>query len=113
MATYGSLPEADLVDTFKKGKPLTVVGYGANGFDIVSKPPLQPQLVYTDDRYSAAVRLLNTIDPAVGKMSVKTTGRSLIKGKGESSCFGDSGGPLFVGDQQTKVGVTSFGLAPL
>ena len=30
-------------------------------------------------------------------MFVKTTGMSLIKGKGEASCFGDSGGPLFVG----------------
>jgi len=46
-------------------------------------------------------------------MFVKTTGVSLIKGKGEASCFGDSGGPLFVGDQQTVVGVTSFGITPL
>jgi hypothetical protein len=113
MATYGALPEAGLVDTLEEDQRLTTLGYGANGFDIVSKPPLQPQLVYPDDRYSAAVRLLNTRDPALGKMFVKTTGRSLVKGKGEASCFGDSGGPLFVGDQQTKVGVTSFGLAPL
>jgi hypothetical protein len=111
MATYGSLPEADLVDTFKKGKPLTVVGYGANGFDIVSKPPLQP--VFLGDRYRATVRLLDTKNPAVGDMLVKTTGVSLRGDKGESSCYGDSGGPLFIGDQQTVVAVTSFGIAPL
>src|SRR5215210_6793011 len=112
MATYGALPEAGLVDTLKEGQRLTTVGYGANGFDIDREPPLPPQPVLLGDRYSATVRLLNTIDPAVGDQLVKTTGVSLIKGKGESSCYGDSGGPLFVGDQQTIVGVTSFGIAP-
>jgi hypothetical protein len=41
-------------------------------------------------------------------MFVKTTGVSLIKGKGEAPCEGDSGGSLFVPDQQTIVGVYSF-----
>ena len=106
-ATYGALPDAGLVDTLKEGKRLTTVGYGANRFDLVSKPPLQP--VYTDNRYRATVGLLHTKSPALGEMFVKTTGVSLIKGKGGGSCFGDSGGPLFVGDQQTIVGVTSWG----
>jgi Trypsin len=113
MATYGALPDAGLVDTLKEGQRLTTVGYGANRFDIDREPPLPPQPVYLDDRYRATVRLLNTKAPAVGEMFVKTTGVSLIKGKGETSCYGDSGGPLFVGDQQTIVGVTSFGTAPL
>jgi hypothetical protein len=107
MATYGVLPDAGLVDTLKEGQRLTTVGYGATRFDIDSEPPPQLQPVFPEDRYSATVRLLNTKDPAVGEMFVKTTGVSLIKGKGEGSCFGDSGGPLFVGDQQTVVGVTS------
>src|SRR5215216_5102450 len=43
MGTYGALPDAGLVDTLKEGQHLTVVGYGARGFDlVVSKPPLQP-----------------------------------------------------------------------
>ncbi len=91
MATYGTLPKAGLVDTLKEGQRLTTVGYGANGYErIDGEPP--PQLVYPDDRYSATVRLLNTNDPEVGEMFVKTTGVSLIKGKGEASCYGDSGG---------------------
>jgi hypothetical protein len=113
MATYGALPDAGLVDTLKEGQRLTTVGYGATRYEIDGEPPPRPQPVYPDDRYRATVRLLNTIDPAVGDMLVKTTGVSLIKGKGEGTCSGDSGGPLFLPDQRTIVGVTSFGLAPL
>ena len=102
MATYGALPDAGLVDTLKVGQHLTTVGYGVRIFD-----PLG------GERYSARVRLLNTKNPAFGDMFVKTTGFSFIKGKGEASCEGDSGGPLFVPDQQTIVGVTSFGTVPL
>jgi len=105
MASYGALPDAGLVDTLEEGKRLTVVGYGVNGFDLVSKPPLQP--VFLDDRYRATVRLLNTRNPDVGDMFVKTSGVGL-GGGGEGSCFGDSGGPLFVPDQETIVGVTSL-----
>jgi Trypsin len=109
MATYGALPEAGLVDTLKEGRRLTTVGYGTRGFDLIGKPPLQPQPRPLDKRYSATVRLLDTRNPAVGDMFVRTTGVSLIRGKGESPCSGDSGGPLFLSDQQTIVGVTSWG----
>ncbi len=112
MATYGALPDAGLVDTLEEGQRLTTVGYGANGFDIDRQPPLPPQPVYMGDRYRATVRLLDT-DNAVGDQSVKSTGVSPAGGKGQSACYGDSGGPLFVPDQQTIVGVTSFGIAPL
>ena len=105
MATYGTLPNAGLVDTLKEGQRFTTVGYGATGYEIDGGPPRGPQLVYPDDRYRATVRLLNT-NEAVGGMLIKTTGVSFIKGKGEASCSGDSGGPLFVGDQETIVGVT-------
>jgi hypothetical protein len=108
MAIYGALPDAGLVDTLKEGQRLTAVGYGTTGYEIDGEPPPRPQLVYPDDRYRATVRLLNTND-ALGDMFVKTTGVSLIRGKGEAPCSGDSGGPLFMPDQQTIVGVTSFG----
>ena len=107
MASYGALPDAGLVDTLKEGQRFTVVGYGATGYEIHGGP--QPQPVYPDDRYRATVRLLNTTDPAIGEMFVKTTGVSLTAGKGEGTCKGDSGGPLFVPDQQTLVGVTTGG----
>ena len=108
MATYGALPKAGLVDTLKEGQRLTTVGYGATRYKIGGGP--RPQLVRPYKRYRGTVRLLNTIDPNIGEMFVKTTGVSLIKGKGAAPCYGDSGGPLVMPDQQTTVGVDSYGL---
>jgi hypothetical protein len=110
MATYGALPaEAGLVDTLKEGQRLTVVGYGVSGFDIGGEPPPQLQPVFTNERSRATVRLLNPIDVTDGDQLVKTSGVG-IGGGGEGACYGDSGGPLFVPDQQTIVGVTTGGL---
>jgi hypothetical protein len=53
--------------------------------------------------------LLNTKNPAVDDQLVKTTGIG-IGGGGEGSCYVDSGGPLFLPDQETIVGVTSTGV---
>jgi hypothetical protein len=108
VSTYGALPAAGLDDTLKEGQRLTAVGYGASGFERGGDGPL-PQPVYPDARYRATVRVLNIKDPALGNMFVKTTGVSLIKRKGEGTCSGDSGGPLFLPDQETIVGVTSWG----
>jgi hypothetical protein len=91
---------------------LTTVGYGATGFDIGRESPLAPEPVYQDSRYRATVRLLST-NEAVGDQFVKTTGVSLTGDKGEASCSGDSGGPLFVPDQQTIVGVFSITSTPV
>jgi hypothetical protein len=110
MATYGALPaEAGLVDTLKEGQRLTVVGYGVSGFEIGGGLPPEVQPVHTHERFRATVRLLNPLDPAVDDQLVKTTGIG-IGGSGEGACRGDSGGPLFLPDQQTIVGLTSGGL---
>jgi Trypsin len=96
MATYGALPDAGLVDTLEKGQRLTTVGYGLRTFD-----PLG------GERYSARVKLLNANDP-IGAMFLRTTGFRGIGRGGEGFCSGDSGGPLFLPNRVTIVGVTSF-----
>src|ERR671912_712608 len=98
-----------VVAVLEEGQRLTTVGYGATGFHLGGEPPPRP--VYTDDRYRGMVRLLTT-NNAVGDQLLKTSGIGIVGG-GEGSCFGDSGGPLFMPDQETIVGVTSFGTAPL
>jgi hypothetical protein len=86
MATYGALPDAGLVDTLQKGQRLTTVGYGLRTFDPSG-----------GERYRATVNFLNS-NPPVGAMFLRTTG---FRGIGQ-------GGPLFLPDQETIVGVTSF-----
>jgi hypothetical protein len=110
MATYGALPEAGLADILKEGQRLTAVGYGASGFDRGGEPTPQLRPLFTGERSRATVRLLNTKNPDVGDMFVRTTGVDLIKRDKEGTCVGDSGGPLFVADQRTIVSVTSYGI---
>jgi hypothetical protein len=97
MATYGALPDAGLVDTLEKGQRFTAVGYGLRTFDRSG-----------GERYRATVKLLNA-NPPVGEMFLRTTGFRGIGRGGEGTCSGDSGGPLFLPDQVTIVGVSSFG----
>jgi hypothetical protein len=90
-----------------------VVGYGVSGYEIGGEPPPQLQPVRTGERSRATVRLLTPLDPAVDEQLVKTSGIG-IGGSGEGACRGDSGGPLFLPDQQTIVGGTTGGIgAPL
>jgi hypothetical protein len=107
MATYGALPKVGLVDTLKEGQRLPVVGYGVSRFERGGDGP-RPRVVpvLPGDRYRTTVRLLNPIDPAIGDQLVKTSGTRL-GGGGEGICYGDSGGPLFLPDQETIVGTTS------
>ena len=108
METYGILPSANLVDTLQKRTPLTAVGYGASGFT-VGGGPRQP--IYPDIRQMTTVEYLGTegIANLVGEdVFIKTTGHGMGRG-GEGTCYGDSGGPLFLEDQTTVVAVTSFG----
>jgi hypothetical protein len=114
-AGYAKLPSGNLVDTLEKGTYLTAVGYGATDWDVGGG---QPQPVYPDARYRATVTYLGTswdlgyIPEELRDSWMKVTAGSMGEG-GEGQCYGDSGGPNFLPDQRTLVGVTSFGASPL
>jgi hypothetical protein len=80
--------------------PAVIVGYGTRSQGRGNLPP-----VFTGTRQVAQTRILQVLDEF---LIIATN--AVNAGKRGGSCFGDSGGPLFLaGDLTTVVGVTSFG----
>ena len=102
---YGELPAVDELDQLKtkRGKQnqtFTAVGYGLQQINPVF---VQASL----DRMVAHPRLIQINVPGfVGDFSVLLSNNHSTGG----TCFGDSGGPNFIGDSHVIGGVTSFGL---
>ena len=108
MGAYGQLPEAGIVEGFKTGKTLTLVGYGTRNFEVGGGPPRPTGFAI---RYRANVKFTGTrgIGNAAGKdVYLKYKGASAGRA-GEGGCFGDSGGPHFLRGTRTVVAVESFG----
>ena len=101
---YGTLPEADLLDDLvaEYNKPditFTAVGYGLQ--------QINPVHVQADKvRMVAYPKLIQINVPGyVGDYSLLLSNNHSTGG----TCFGDSGGPNFLGDSNVVAGVTSFG----
>ena len=88
---HAILPEEGLLEDAARSTPLTLVGYGANGFQ---QGVPQFDLV----RRSADARLVKV---ERGKF---VPNLRISKG----ICFGDSGGPVLLGDSDVVVGISSF-----
>jgi V8-like Glu-specific endopeptidase len=89
---YAQLPTAGRLASAEKKDALTIVGYGANGFLKGGKP-------------APDFRLVRSVgDSRISK--VEKTGFNLRMQAG--ICFGDSGGPVLLGDSNLVVGVASF-----
>jgi secreted trypsin-like serine protease len=106
-ATYATLPEAGVLDSYasKKGQQsitVTVVGYGVQ------------QLAGTDSserkRFFGTSKINNVTSSLTDGYNLQTSSNSGRYSGG--TCFGDSGGPVFLGDSTTIVAVTSFGISP-
>jgi len=100
---YGMLPSEDMVETLEKKAMLDIVGYGMQ--EMVKgegKPYWDGYLT----RYASTCELINT-NYVLGDEFMKLSSNP-SKGKGGTS-FGDSGGPVYIEDTNTIVGITSFG----
>ncbi|MGD8490255.1 MAG: trypsin-like serine protease [Anaerolineae bacterium] len=105
MDDYGKLPEQDQLDSLKtrRGKQdttFTAVGYGLQR--------INPVFVESERvRMYARPRLIQINVPGfTGDYSLLLSNNHSTGG----TCFGDSGGPNFIGDSNVVAGVTSFGI---
>jgi secreted trypsin-like serine protease len=90
---YAELPTQGLLGSTPKKTPLTIVGYGANGFLKGGGRPVP------DFRFVRSAG-----DSRVSK--VEKAGFNLRMSSG--ICFGDSGGPILLDDSDVVVGISSF-----
>lgn len=100
--TYGCLPDEGALDTLATRRGLqevdfTVVGYGLQ--------EVRPDFQADRERYQGTVRLVNLRSALTGGFNLH---HSSNPGHGGGTCFGDSGGPIFLGDSNVVVAVTSF-----
>jgi hypothetical protein len=81
---------------------LEPVGYGIQ--------EITPVFTDLDARFKATSRIVNLRNALTDGYNVQTSNNpSPVLGKG-GTCFGDSGGPVFLNDTNEIVGITSFGM---
>ncbi len=105
LSTYGEMPDLDQLDALKTRRGLqntdfTSVGYGLQ--------QINPVFVQADRvRMRANPHLIQINVPGfTGDFSLLLSNNHSTGG----TCFGDSGGPNFLGDGNVVAGVTSFGI---
>jgi hypothetical protein len=105
LAEYGTLPDAGQLNDLKKrrGKKdqtFTAVGYGLQAINPVFVEAVRSRMV-------ARPHLIQINSPGfTGDFSILLSNNHSTGG----TCFGDSGGPNFLGDSNVVGGVTSFGI---
>jgi len=110
MDVYAELPAVGVIDGIKsneKQDAFTAVGYGLQY--IINHPFKAPRHIESERvRYQTTLTLVNRI----GSAGVPAGNVVVVSGNTHTggTCFGDSGGPLFLSDSNTIVGVTSFGM---
>jgi hypothetical protein len=105
VGTYGSLPKLDSLDKLKPSSSttFTAVGYGLQeSFPNAASWQENNQRV----RMLSRPHLVQINGGIVGDFSLLLSNNA----KSGGTCFGDSGGPNFVGDSTVVGAVTSFGL---
>jgi Trypsin len=107
LPTYGALPTLDQFDAFKgkdrdKGVTFTAVGYGLQKAfpDASSWKDVADRV-----RMVSHPKLVQINNGQVGDFSMQLSNNTKTGG----TCFGDSGGPNFLGSSNVVAGVTSYG----
>lgn len=99
-SAYGKLPTAGQLDGLKNGAntTFTAVGYGAQLINPVKEVAARVRMV-------AEPHLIRINSPSVGTFSMVLSNNASTGG----TCFGDSGGPNYLGSSNVIAGTTSFG----
>jgi hypothetical protein len=102
---YGVLPTLDQLDALKTKRGLQDVTFTAVGYGLQQ---INPVFIQADRvRMVATPHLIQINVPGfVGDFSLLLSNNHSTGG----TCFGDSGGPNFLGDSNVVAGVTSFGI---
>lgn len=105
MDEYGALPELDQLDALKTRRGLQDVTFTAVGYGLQR---INPVFVEAERvRMVANPHLIQINTPGfTGDFSLLLSNNHSTGG----TCFGDSGGPNFLGDSLVVAGVTSFGI---
>jgi len=105
MAEYGTLPEVDQLDVLKTKRGKQDVTFTAVGYGLQYINPVFVEAAL--DRMVATPHLIQINVPGfTGDFSLLLSNNHSTGG----TCFGDSGGPNFLGDSNIVAGVTSFGI---
>jgi len=105
---YGTLPAADQFDGFKTRRGQQQVAFTSVGYGLQQSFPTPAAFLAsnTRTRYVANPRLIQINVPgSTGDFSMLLSNNANTGG----TCFGDSGGPNFLGDGNVVAGITSFG----
>jgi hypothetical protein len=105
--SYATLPPVDYLDQFKTRRGLHKLTFNAVGYGLQA---INPVFVESDRaRYEAYPKLIQINTPGfTGDFSLLLSNNHSTGG----TCFGDSGGPNYIGDGEDRVvgAVTSFGI---
>lgn len=105
MDEYGTLPKVNQLDKLKTKRGLQTTYFTAVGYGLQR---INPVFVEYDlnRRYATPSLIQINVPGFVGDFSLLLSNNHSTGG----TCFGDSGGPNFLGDSNVVAGVTSFGI---
>ncbi len=108
MSKYGALPKQDVLDKMASQRGLQNVSFTAVGYGLQESFPDQASFLENNQkvRMVAHPHLVQINTGFTGDFSVLLSNNANTGG----TCFGDSGGPNFIGDSNVVGGVTSFGI---